>query len=451
MDEQVKNGGAADVGATHASPLRQTPLRNLPAGWRWVRLGEVMPDNVASVDPSAFPDEVFSLFSIPAYDAGQPESLPGRSVGSNKQAVLPGDVLLSKIVPHIRRTWVVGNQTGHRMIASTEWIVFRASDIDPHFLRFRLNEDVFHQQFMATASGVGGSLLRARPALVARVPIPLPPLSEQKRIVAILTEQMAAVEKARAAAEARLEAAKALPAALLRRVFPQGPAPGPAQPVRDTTVGATHASPLQPLPAGWRWVRLGEVCRAIRGITFPKGAARSQPFDGSVPCLTTSGVQEEIEWDTAQFVPVQFVRDADQFLYKGDMLVSTANSKPLVGKLARVRDVPGNVTFGAFTTVVRPLEAAEPEFLFRLLRTERARSYFFTKSSETTNISNLRTEDMLALPIPLPPLSEQKRIVAILTEQMAAAERVRAAAEAELATIEALPAALLRRAFNGEL
>ena len=53
--------------------------------------------------------------------------------------------------------------------------------------------------------------------------------------------------------------------------------------------------------------------------------------------------------------------------------------------------------------------------------------------------------------IPLPPLSEQKRIVAILNEQMNTIEQVRHAAEVELAAINALPAALLRRAFAGEL
>jgi type I restriction enzyme, S subunit len=53
--------------------------------------------------------------------------------------------------------------------------------------------------------------------------------------------------------------------------------------------------------------------------------------------------------------------------------------------------------------------------------------------------------------IPLPPLAEQKRIAAILNEQMAAVERARKAAEEELETINRLPAALLRRAFEGEL
>ncbi len=61
-------------------------------------------------------------------------------------------------------------------------------------------------------------------------------------------------------------------------------------------------------------------------------------------------------------------------------------------------------------------------------------------------------EDYLAnLEIPLPPLSEQQQIVGVLMEQMASIEKARAAAKEELNTINALPAALLRRAFAGEL
>ena len=60
-------------------------------------------------------------------------------------------------------------------------------------------------------------------------------------------------------------------------------------------------------------------------------------------------------------------------------------------------------------------------------------------------------QSLAPLEIPLPPLPKQQRIAAILREQMAAVERARKAAEEELETINALPAALLRRAFAGEL
>ena len=65
--------------------------------------------------------------------------------------------------------------------------------------------------------------------------------------------------------------------------------------------------------------------------------------------------------------------------------------------------------------------------------------------------SAVKNDKLLSLTIPLPPLAEQKRIAAILKEQLAAVEKARAAAEEELATVNTLPAALLRRAFSGEL
>jgi type I restriction enzyme, S subunit len=70
-----------------------------------------------SVDPMKFPDEEFELFSIPAYDAGLPEVLKGMEIGSTKQVVKPGDVLISRIVPHIQRVWVVPEGNGNRQIA----------------------------------------------------------------------------------------------------------------------------------------------------------------------------------------------------------------------------------------------------------------------------------------------------------------------------------------------
>lgn len=151
-----------------------------------VPLEELMVARLGSVDPSKFVDETFELYSIPAFDSRKPEVVTGEQIGSAKQIVQPRDVLLSKIVPHIRRSWIVGPAGRCRQIASGEWIVFRSDRATPEYLRHILLGDDFHSQFMQTVSGVGGSLLRARPAQVAKIRVPLPQLSEQRRIAAIL-------------------------------------------------------------------------------------------------------------------------------------------------------------------------------------------------------------------------------------------------------------------------
>jgi len=153
-----------------------------------VPLGDFVAKKSGSVDPAMFPGEVFDLYSIPAFDAGQPDVCAGSEIGSAKQVVQPSDVLLSRIVPHIRRAWVVGESQGRRLIASGEWIVFRSPQIRPRYLRYFLIGDPFHAQFMQTVSGVGGSLLRAKATEVAKIKIPVPPLAEQERIVKLLDE-----------------------------------------------------------------------------------------------------------------------------------------------------------------------------------------------------------------------------------------------------------------------
>lgn len=170
-----------------------------------IELGELMPSKTPSLDPSRFPDETFELWSIPAFDVGRPEIAPSGVIGSAKKLVQPNDVLLSRIVPHIRRTWVVGPVKHHRQIASGEWIIFRGNQFYPDYLRHILISDPFHRDFMQTVAGIGGSLLRARPEGVRSIKIPLPPLEEQKRIAAIL-DQADALRRLRARALTRLNA-----------------------------------------------------------------------------------------------------------------------------------------------------------------------------------------------------------------------------------------------------
>jgi type I restriction enzyme, S subunit len=204
--------------------------------WPTVPLGDFVAKKSGSVDPSNFPDEVFDLYSIPAFDSGQPEVRAGNEIGSAKQLVHPKDILLSRIVPHIRRAWVVGENRGRRLIAAGEWIVFHSPQIHPRYMRFFLVGDPFHARFMQTVSGVGGSLLRAKASEVAKIQIPVPPLEEQERIVKLLDEADK-LRKLRAQADSRTAA---LIPALFHEMF--GDLDGTKHPISELAIVAQVVS-----------------------------------------------------------------------------------------------------------------------------------------------------------------------------------------------------------------
>ena len=106
---------------------------------------------------------------------------------------------------------------------------------------------------------------------------------------------------------------------------------------------------------------------------------------------------------------------------------------------------------GRCTTEIIPLLPTETDrkWLAWFLRREKTVEYAM-RGRTGSRMPRANMPDLMRLPIPLPPLDEQRRIVAGLEAGMAAAERARRAAEAQLAAAEALPSAILRRAFAGE-
>jgi hypothetical protein len=132
----------------------------------------------------------------------------------------------------------------------------------------------------------------------------------------------------------------------------------------------------------------------------------------------------------------------------GDLIMSCS------GTMGKVAIIPENAPTGVIN-----------QALLRLTPTDHVFNTFLKVWMESENfqqsladmtfgaaIKNVASVGVLKdLRIPLPPLPEQLRIAGVLKEQMAAAEKARTAAEEKLNTINALPAALLRRAFAGEL
>lgn len=192
--------------------------------------------------------------------------------------------------------------------------------------------------------------------------------------------------------------------------------------------------------------RLGDVAAFVRGINFKPEDVVPVGTSGSVACMRTKNVQSELDLSDVWGVGKSFVKRDDQYLQQGDILVSSANSWNLVGKCCWVPDLPWRSSFGGFISALRADPSRiHPRYLFHWFSSPWVQATVRTFGQQTTNISNLNVGRCLNLPLPLPPLHEQRRIAEVLDR----AEALRAKRRAALAELDTLNQSIFLGMFGG--
>lgn len=190
---------------------------------------------------------------------------------------------------------------------------------------------------------------------------------------------------------------------------------------------------------------LGQHAQFIRGITFKPTDKCAVGAKGSLVCLRTANVQQTLDESDLIAIPASIVKNPDKIVRTGDILVSSANSWNLVGKCCRVESLRYPSTAGGFISILRAdpsrLDAA---YLYRWFASDRTQATVRSFGNQTTNISNLDHQRTLSLPIPLPPLPEQKRIAAILD----AADALRAKRRESIEQLDSLVQATFLEMFG---
>lgn len=171
---------------------------------------------------------------------------------------------------------------------------------------------------------------------------------------------------------------------------------------------------------------MGDVCRFERGITFPSGAKRFDKVPGYIACLRTANVHDEVDLSSLWYISEEYLKGNDAKKLKvGDILMSTANSKELVGRSVLIRYLSEDTTFGGFVTVLRT-HILLPEFFTLFLKYKTLKGDFSKIATQTTNIANLNTKILSTVITPVPPLSEQQRIVDRIVELFSILDKIEA-------------------------
>ncbi len=377
-------------------------------------LDEFMVKRGGSVDPSRFVDETFELFSIPAFDTGIPEIVEGRNIGSSKKCIEPNDILLSKIVPHIRRCCVVPPKGKYRQIASGEWIQFRSDQLYSQYLKFFLISDTFHWQFMHTVSGVGGSLMRASPSLVAKIKVPVPPIAEQQKIASILD----AADNLRQKDQQLIEKYTALSQSLFLEMF--------GDPVSN--------------PMGWDKKPLKDVGIVRTGNTPAR--ENLEYFGTHIEWIKTTNIN----------TPSMYLTQSEEYLSEEGLKVgrSVNAGSLLVTCIAGSKSVIGNVSIAdrkvAFNQQINSFTPHEGNVLFfySLFKAGKKHIQSFSTDSMKGMINKSKFESIDFI---IPPIELQNQFA----ERILAIEAQKQLALASLEKSAALFNSLLQRAFKGEL
>jgi type I restriction enzyme S subunit len=254
--------------------------------------------------------------------------------------------------------------------------------------------------------------------------IPCPSLAEQRRIAARLSEQLAAVERARKAAAAKAEATRQLVIAVLRAAFSQ------------------YST------AAWPAKLLGDAGDIASGVALGRQLRGSATR--LVPYLRVANVKDGF-LDLAEVKEIEATEEeiADLKLRLGDLLLTEGGDPDKLGRgCLWDEQLPLCIHQNhIFRVRLKPAEYL-PEFASLQIGSTYGKAYFLKHAKRTTGIATINRKVLGAFPLLSPPLATQHAVVRSLTTEISAARRARGAAEAELAATEALGTALLCEVFS---
>jgi type I restriction enzyme S subunit len=160
----------------------------------------------------------------------------------------------------------------------------------------------------------------------------------------------------------------------------------------------------------WNCQSVNQLCERIRGVSYKKGDASNIPEKGYVPILRANNIGDDatLNYDGLVYVPADKV-SAKQKLKVGDVVVAmSTGSSRVIGKTAQLNQ-EWQGAFGAFCGVLRPKNNVDARYFGHYFKTKEYRNGI-SGLAAGTNINNIKAEHFDEIEIPLPPLSEQRRI-----------------------------------------
>ena len=479
--------------------IQDQGLETLPEGWVWTcpaQIGDTSP-RVSTDDDAKVGFAPMNLLPTDYRQAFTPEVRTWGEIKQGYTHFANGDVVFAKITPCFQngKGCVMRDLPGGIGAGTTELHVLRpfSGVADPDYLLLFFKSPGFIRGGVASFTGTAGQQ-RVANDYFRYCPIPLPPLAEQKRIVAKVDEMMALCDELEAQQREREERKGKLVQASLAR-FAAAPTPDNLQflfhksydiPPADlrkmiltlavqgklvrqeagdgtaenmlgeilsqksalTQKGLLKADkkpwvnslaePPHVIPVSWRWVRLQDVYEVSRGGS-PRPAGDPRFFGGQIPWITVG----EITKDTCKLLTntstglTEEGAQRSRFIDPGDLLLTNSGATLGVPKISNIR---GCLNDGvAVLRLFHRFNFNDFAYLYLVQQTPSFRAV-----NQGMGQPNLNTPIIASWFFPLPPLPEQQRIVSKVTELLALVDELERQLEESRATGAKLLEAIVR-------
>lgn len=389
---------------TAAKDFKMTELGPIPKDWEVKRLGEVAPlqrgFDLPTAELKVGPYPVVYSNGIGNYHCKAMCDAPGLVTGRSGTIGRFTYIAKGRYWPHNTALWVTSFNGNH-----------------PLFVKY-LYETLGFENF---STGTGVPTLNRN--IVHDYSIPVPPLPEQRKIAAALSD----VDEMIAALEKLIEKKRKIKTGAMQRLL-------------------TAKTRLPGFKGAWVEKRLGECGYGVRGVGYKPWQSGFTPMVGRVSLLKSNNVQDgRLNFNDIVYVDECCVSE-EQRMRVGDVLICAANgSRNLVGKAAPLL-VEREVTFGAFMSVFRCHDNDQAAFVGHLLNSgayKQKLDDILTGSA----INNLNVSDIEDMRFLIPPtLAEQKAIAKVLGDM----DEEIAALEAELAKTRQLKQGMMQELLTGK-
>lgn len=412
-------------------PAEEQPYE-VPENWVWVRLGAVCYASKEKSNDFSNDIKYIGLEHLEK-DKGIVGFSSADKVKSTKNAFKEGQILYGRLRPYLNKHDI----TSFDGVCSTDILVFEATNLVANVLVDKFfNLPFFIEYVVSNSKGI--NLPRVSEETVLNTTFPLPPLSEQQRIVERIEELFAKLDEAKEGLQEVADSFAVRKAAILHKAFT-----GELTKQWRLENGVSDES--------WEESNLGSfiACGPQNGLYKPKSS-----YGDGIRIIRIDAFYDGVieQWDELKRLRLDENEIECYSLNLNDILINRVNSMQYLGKSALVRELKD---ICVFESNIMRLSVDEsriyPEFLISFLNSQMGLNELRKNAKQAVNQASINQQDIKNVIINLPALSEQHEIVRLIDELLAREHKAQQAAEQALASIDLMKKSILARAFRGEL